>query len=133
MLLPWPRFLGFRVEHLAQPFLKKTFFKAWETDGDILDATCRHHLRDDHDVNQWLLRMFQLAEGAFIPGKPAGKASFVFSEDNEEIIRVITGQQMPMICINDGNISKDAFPRVQAEICGAFAQILPERSRFEWF
>lgn len=133
MLLPWPRFLGFRVEHLAQPFLKQTFVKAWETDGDILDTTSRHHLRDDHDVNQWLLRMFQLAEGDFTPGKPVGKASFVLTEDNEEIIRVITGQRMPMICINDGNISKDAFPKVQAEICGAFAQILPERSHFERF
>ena len=77
--------------------------------------------------------MFQLAEGNFAPGKPVGKASFVLTEDNEEIIRVITGQRMPMICINDGNISKDAFPRVQAEICGAFAQILPERSHFERF
>lgn len=131
ILLPWPRFLGFRVDHLAQPFLKSTFEKAWKTDEDILDTTSRHHLRDDHDVNQWLLRMFQLAEGNFIPGKPIGKSSFVLTEDNEEIIRMITGQRIPMICVNDGNISEKAFPRVQAEILSAFSQILPERSQFE--
>ena len=131
MLLPWPRFLGFRVEHLAQPFLKRTFERAWETDGDILDATSRHHLRDDHDVNQWLLRMFQLAEGDFSPGRPAGKASFVLTEDNAELIRIITRQEMPMICVNDSDISAELFPRVQSEICGAFAQILPQPCSFE--
>ena len=133
MLLPWQRFLGFLVGHLAQPFLKQTFVKAWETDADILDATSRRHLRDDHDVNQWLLRMFQLAEGNFTPGKPTEKTFFILTENNDEIIRVITGQKKPMICINDGNVSEEAFPRVQAEICGAFAQILPERSHFERF
>lgn len=133
MLLPWPRFLGFRVEHLPQPFLKKTFQKAWQTDFDILDATSRHPIRHDHDVNQWLLRMFQLAEGDFYPGKPKEKSFFDLTEDNSDIIDIITKQAFPMICINDGDISEDAFPRVQAEICGAFAQILPERSHFERF
>lgn len=131
MLLPWPRFLGFRVEHLPQPFLKSTFEKAWQTDWDILDATSRHHLRDDHDVNQWLLRMFQLAEGTFAPGRPAGKASFVLTEDNTELLQIITRQKMPMICVNDGDIPAALFPRVQAEISGAFAQLLPEPCSFE--
>lgn len=131
MLLPWPRFLGFRVDHLPQPFLKQTFERAWETDWEILDATSRHHLRDDHDVNQWLLRMFQLAEGDFAPGRPSEKASFVLSEDNTRILQIIDRQELPMICINDAPISETAFPRIQAEIRGAFDRLLPEPSQFE--
>ena len=75
--------------------------------------------------------MFQLAEGDFYPGKPKEKSFFDLTDDNADIINFITKQVFPMICINDGYISKDAFPRAQAEICGAFAQILALPCSFE--
>ena len=130
-VLPWPRFLGFRVEHLPQPFLKKTFEKAWETDFDILDATSRHPLRHDHDVNQWLLRMFQLAEGNFYPGKPKKKAFFNLSEDNTAIVKMITGQTVDMLCINDASVPEASLEAVQKELLEAFHRILPQKSTFE--
>ena len=131
MLLPWPRFLGFRIEHLPQPFLKETFGKAWNTDFAILDATSRHHLRHDHDVNQWLLRMYQLAEGDFFPGKPKKKAFFDLTEHNGDILRMIREQAFPMICLNDSDIPEASLGTVRAELMEAFDQILPRRSTFE--
>ena len=130
-VLSWPRFLGFRLEHLPQPFLKKTFEKAWQTDYDILDATSRHPLRHDHDVNQWLLRMFQLAEGDFCPGVPKAAAFFNLSEDNTAIVNIITGQTQPMICINDASVPEASLDAVRRELLDAFDRILPQKSAFE--
>ena len=130
MLLPWPRFLGFRVDHLPQPFLKSTFQKAWQTDFDILDATSRHHLRHDHDVNQWFLRMIQMAEGDFHPGVPKETAFFDLEDDNTAILRMIKEQAFPMFCINDAHVPEASFEQIQTELLNAFNQILPNRSQF---
>ncbi len=131
ILMIWPRFVGFDEPHLPQAFLKTSFEKAWEQDGDILDATCRHAIRSDRDVNQWLIRYRQLAEGNFIPRKPIRKAVFQLEAEEEPWREVIRGQQKPMICLNDGPLLDEAFRRKKEELQEAFRTILPEKSTFE--
>lgn len=131
ILMIWPRFVGFDEPHLPQAFLKTSFEKAWEQDGDILDATCRHAIRSDRDVNQWLIRYRQLAEGNFIPRKPIRKAVFQLEAEEEPWREVIRGQQKPMICLNDGPLPDEAFRRKKEELQEAFRTILPEKSTFE--
>lgn len=127
----WPRFIGFVDLHLPQPFLKSSFEEAWAQDGDILDATCRHALRNDHDVNQWLIRYRQLAEGRFTPIKPNGHAAYSLESEarNAEIYNCIHKQQKPMICINDG--AELDYQAAKEGLHQAFESILPEKSMFE--
>ncbi len=131
ILMSWPRFVGFDETHLPQAFLKSSFEEAWEEDREILDETSRHAIRDDRDVNQWLIRERQLAEGKFIPR--SGKAGRVFDldRDHREAAKVIRQQKAKMICLNDGPMETEQFLRVKEEIQTAFSTILPEKSEYE--
>ena len=131
MLMSWPRFVGFDETHLPQAFLKSSFEEAWEEDVDVLDATSRHHFRDDRDVNQWLIRERQLAEGRFVPR--SGKVGKVFDLDREsdEAVQTVLRQKKYMVCLNDGPMGEEKFLRIKGELLGAFQEILPEKSGFE--
>ena len=132
VLLAWPRFVGFAEDHLPNAFLKRSFEKAWEDDFDILDITSRHHFRDDIDVNQWLIRIRQLAEGDFIPRKRQRDCNFDIHEDKEAMHLMIRNQKNPMVCLNDTKaLSEKEFLRIQKKIIEDFESILFEPSGFE--
>ncbi len=127
----WPRFVGFADLHLPQAFLKTSFSEAWEQDGDILDQTSGHPLRNDRDVSQWLIRYRQLAEGKFIPRRPIRNAVFDLDRDAENAARTIRKQTSPMICMNDGPMDECMFQNIKQQIQSAFQAILPNQSGFE--
>ena len=132
LLLAWPRFVGFAEDHLPNAYLKESFVKAWEQDFDILDATSRRHIRDDRDVNQWLIRNRQLAEGEFIPRKRQKDCNFDIYKDSDLMHRMIQEQLKPMICLNDTKVlGEREFKRLQSRIIADFNCILSEKSKFE--
>ncbi len=131
VLMIWPRFTGFDELHLPQAFLKSSFEKAWEADEDILDATSRHALRDDRDVNQWLIREQQLAEGLFIPRNPKIGKYLDLDRESDEAASVIREQKVKMVCLNDGKMDPQSFTEIREKIQDAFEKILPEKSAFE--
>lgn len=130
MLMAWPRFVGFKETHIPHAYLKTSFKEAWAQDGDILDATSRHHIRDDRDVNQWLIRYRQMAEGKFMPIRPQGSVCDL-APNPEKAAEVIRKQAMPMVCLNDAGLERDAFTDAKRQIREAFHSILPEASSFE--
>ena len=131
MLMTWPRFVGFDEPHMPQAFLKASFVSAWEQDGDVLAETSRHRVRDDRDVNHWLIRERQLAEGKFIPRSPAIGKVFDLDREGTEAARAVRTQQAAMVCLNDGPMEEEAFRAARKELQEAFEAILPERSGFE--
>lgn len=132
LLLAWPRFVGFAEDHMPNAYLKSSFTKAWEQDNDILDHTSRHHIRDDYDVNQWFIRVRQLAEGSFIPRKRLKNCNFEIHEDREEMHRMIREQLRPMICLNDTTaLDETEFIQLQKRLVTDFEIILGQRSDFE--
>ena len=131
VLLIWPRFVGFDELHLPQPFLKGAFEEAWKQYGSILDATSRHALRNDQDVNQWLIRETQLAEGRFSPGSPRKGTALHLPESAGEAARTVREQRCRMLCINDGMMNKEEYERIGKDLLEAFEAILPRRSSFE--
>lgn len=131
MLMTWPRFVGFDEPHLPQAFLKSSFEEAWRQDGDILDATSRHAIRHDRDVNQWLIRQRQLAEGRFMPRSPKVGRVFDLDVDAAGAAETIRRQAVKLICINDGALDAARFAEAQREIEAAFEAILPKPSAFE--
>ena len=127
----YSRFVGFSVFHLAQPYLRKAFEEAWESNEDILRQTCSHPFRDDHDVSQSFIRFRQLAEGNFSPKHPVSHGAFHICEDNRRVVDIIKNQRLPMICLNDGEFPEEQFERIRSEIQNAFESILSDRSEYE--
>lgn len=131
VMMMWPRFTGFDETHLPQAFLKSSFEEAWEADADILDATSRHTLRDDRDVNQWLIRERQLAEGRFAPRSPKSGKYLDLGRESDLAAEIIRGQKTRMVCLNDEEMEQEEFLRIRGIIMDAFEHILPEKSGFE--
>ena len=131
MLSIWPRFVGFYEPHLPQAFLKKSFEEAWEADRDILEETSGHPIRNDLDINQWLIRHRQLIEGKFIPRKPLKNAVFDLKYQGDKAADTIYGQRIPMICINDGIMEEAEYKGIRSSLISAFESILPEQCAFE--
>ena len=128
----WPKFVGFDEPHLPQAFLKSSFQKAWEEDFDILDQTSRHHLRHVMDVNQWLIRERQLAEGNFHVRKMPKNAIFSIQDDTALMHQTIRQQRTPMICLNDdGPLDAAGFKRLKKALHDDFQAILSGQSSFE--
>ncbi len=130
-LSSYSRFVGFSVFHLAQPYRRAAFEDAWQKNRDILDATCRHPIRDDHDVSQSFIRYRQLAEGKFVPGRPIKKAVFHITEEVAKPCNMIRYQTKPMICLNDGEMDPAQRKHARDKLKQAFEAILPRRSSFE--
>ena len=89
LLMPWPIFTNIHVAHICNPYLKKTFEKVWEEEYEVLDSTCRHKFRTRRDVNQWLMREWQLCEGDFIPAPSDTGRLFSIKNDNSDIKKAI--------------------------------------------
>ncbi|MEA5015965.1 MAG: Stealth CR1 domain-containing protein [Candidatus Limiplasma sp.] len=128
-LMPWRHFPGFFNDHLPIAFLKSTFDTLWEKEPELLHEVCTHRFREySTDVNEWLMRYWQLCEGQFEPvSTRRGKDLQMASPDT---LKQIQGQRYSMICINDSN-EIDNFTATQAAYDAVFASVLYERSSFE--
>lgn len=126
-------FNGFANNHLPFSYLKKTFEDVWFKEEELLEETCMNKFRSKLDVNQWLMRYWQLASGDFAPISRYYKGK-VFEvqgkvEDNNELYEAIENQKYRIVCINDN--SNVDFDGVSTRIKEAFAKILPDKSFFE--
>lgn len=120
--------------HVAQPHLKSTFSSVWEKCPAELNQSCLHKFRSDDQVNQWLMCAWNQALGKFFPSTVGkrGCRLHIMPETMEAICKMITGQEVPQICINDGQNTRE--PEFCADkIVSAFEQILPTKSSFELF
>lgn len=127
------RFKGFSNNHLPFSFLKNNYEDIWKKETEIMDDTCSRRFRSKLDVNQWLIRYWQLAKGDFAPiGRNYKGRVFEIHgavPDNTELYDIIEQQRFRMVCIND---NKDIdFEGIQNRVKTAFEKILPEKSSFE--
>lgn len=61
------RFKGFANNHLAFSFLKSEYEDIWEKEYESLDDTSSHKFRSKLDLDNWLIRYWQLTRGNFYP------------------------------------------------------------------
>lgn len=130
LLLPWSKIPGIKYNHLPSSFLKETFNEVWKKEYDILNTTCQHKFRNIADVNQWLIKNWQIANGNFYPRSVKIGKMLTITNNNEEILKTICNQKYKMICLNDDDNIED-FEQTKKEICEAFETILPDKSSFE--
>lgn len=131
-----PRFPGIEQFHMPQAYLKRTFETVWQKEYDVLDETCRHKFRHKNDVNQWLFRDWQLANGDFVPVSPKHRGILIDFEKNDEkdelkkCLTIIRGNSHQMICINDGDTIQDV-ETIRTSVINALEEKFPEKAACE--
>lgn len=131
VLMPWHWFPGFFYQHLPSNLLKSTLEKVWTAAGKTLDETSRQKFRGKSQVNQWVFKFWQLAEGTFVPQSiRSGRCFHLREKGVEGLCQAIQSEQYALICINDTDQTTE-FDRKKAEIAKAFDRILGEKSAFE--
>lgn len=125
---------GFVYFHLPQAYLKSTLSLLWEKEYEALDKTCQQTFRDFSQINNYLLRDWELASNNFYPinREKLGK-KFEFRDNiPEQAMTFIREQKRPLVCLNDyKSFSADRFELAKEEIKVAFEAILPHKSAFE--
>lgn len=130
-LLPWTDYTGFRNYHTCVPFCKKTFETVWAENEDILDRTCSHKFRSREDVNQYLMRYWQLCEGNFVPHKPVSSYITIKGDDTSNKVRILLREnKYKILCVNDDPMDFD-FETEQRKLKEVFEGRFPEKSSFE--
>ena len=124
------RFVGFEFTHAAAPFCKSSFEKVWEAESELLQETTANRFRSFTDLNQWVVQWWQIASGAFYPGKVDNALFSGNTWTADSICSTIRNQSHDMICINDPDDGTD-FETVSGKIRGAFDTILPNKCSFE--
>lgn len=129
-LLPWPQYAQFKDPHLPVSFLKSTLEELWKEEPEALLTTSRNRFRQSTDINQYLMRYWQLLKGQFHPRSSKIGKYFEIEKDNQKIVEAIKKQKYKMICLNDVDVNID-FEKAKQEINEAFHAILPNKSSFE--
>ena len=127
---PWRNFGGFKNSHLPVAFLKSTFETVWSKEYQRLDETCKNRFRKIEDVNQYIIRYWQLVSGKFLPRGVIGKRFDIGSGSIDEIVKSVRKQRYMAICLNDPE-GLERYEVYQKAISKAFDEILPEKSMFE--
>ncbi|RHB42483.1 Stealth CR1 domain-containing protein [Dorea formicigenerans] len=131
MMLPYPGFTGFVNTHLPNSYLKSTFETVWKKENKILEETSANRFRSPLDVNQHLMKYWQIAEGKYNPVNEEKIGHYYqIGRDDEKLIKDINQKKYKMICLNDADMSVD-FEREKEFIKNMFEKILPEKSMFE--
>lgn len=131
-MMPYPIFSNFYGRHVCNSFDKRTFEEVWEKEAVILDSTSMHKFRTRRDVNQWLIRDWQLASGKFAPISPERGRYYALKNDNSKIIRDIVNRRCKVICINDNGVEEIVdFEKSKREIIQALDTVFPDKSSFE--
>ena len=131
LLMPWGYFQGFYYQHTPNSFLRSTFETLWEKEYDILDTTCSHKFRRSGDVNQWLMKFWQLASGNFSVRRDKFAYCYHVKEENyTQLLSDIPSKKHCMLCINDTSETKD-FEAKKEGVKAAFEKLLPGKSSFE--
>ena len=132
LLMPWKLFSDFQGRHFAIPYLKDTFEELWEKEYELLDMTCKHKFRTPRDVNQWLVRDWQLVSGTFKPISPKGNKYYNIRNDDKKMINSILFQDCKMICLNDVELHEALdVDMVKDHLVNALEKVFPDKSVFE--
>ncbi len=132
-LHPYDNFTGIRFEHLTSSFKKSTFEKIWNLEGEKLDQTCSHRFRSTSDINQWLVKSWQVCEGKFEPRNPKWGGYYCYNNDTlKNLKEFITGNKYKVICLNDAtNDEKLNFEQAKKYTKVLFDSKFPIKSGFE--
>src|SRR5699024_3026385 len=94
-------FAAFLSTHIPHSYLKSTFEEVWDAEKEVLEETSSSRFRNKNNVNQWLIRYWQLASGKFTPRNINDGKNFMLKDENNNALNAIEEQKYKMICLND--------------------------------
>lgn len=127
-----PKFFpGFIVSHQPSPLLKKSFEEMWEREYEVLHATSSHRFRNAMDVNQYLMKIWHLVNGKFIPKNwYARNCNFISTDDTYlNFENIIKKNKFDLVCIGDE--VDERFDSAKKFINSQLDSVLPNKSEFE--
>lgn len=132
LMLGRERFENFITIHLEQAMLKSVFQEIWEKEPDVLDKSCSR-FRSETDLNQWLMRDWQLASNKFYPIKKKG---ITYERYNKDILadlqKVLLEERTNSVCLNDNSYcSEKDFLFASKIIKESFEIKFPQISMYE--
>ena len=131
LMFPYPNFSGFLNTHSSNSYLKSTFEKVWKEEEEILKETCKHRFRDPQDVNQHLMKYWQMAEGNFYPCNEEKRGHYYsIGKDTQQFKKDVEQSRYKLACLNDVDTEMD-FEKEKQRLKDIFETILPEKSAFE--
>lgn len=130
--LPYPNFTGFLNPHLPAPFLKSSFEAVWRAEPGILDFVSSNKFRSKLDVNQYLIRDWQIVSGNFEPKNwyREGKYYGVSNVSINQIKSDIQSKKYKLVCLND-EASDESFVSLKRQVIEILDFLLPDKSSFE--
>ena len=129
---PWKKFIGFYNAHNPQPLLKETYKEIWNKYEEVLDNTSSHKFRSEEDVNQYLLKQWQLCKNNFYPRSYNFSKAFSIIDSTKEACEYIEKQKTTLLCVNDSfKMDSKNFNKFKKEINDSFEKLLPEKCSYE--
>lgn len=98
--LPWKQITGFYDAHGPASLLKSTLKEVWRSEPQIMEATSAARFRSGEDINQWLFRYWQIAQGKFNP-RNLNFEKLVDLKDLKKQKSLIENSEVKAICVND--------------------------------
>lgn len=120
------------ASEVTEELLKSTYEEIWAKYRVVMDQTSRNKFRSIRDVNQYLLKHWQVASGnykALVFRKISCYVSS-FPEDMNRLKRAMDNSSCRMVCINDSQVGGD-FQQSITEINELLNHRMPMRSSFE--
>lgn len=131
VLLPWHDFCGFYEMHIANSFLKSTYIELWNKEKVFFEKTSEHKFRNvKEDINQWVIRDWQLASNNFSPRKANFGRNFDLAKEANQAIEALQKNKYKMICLNDSDKIEN-FEELKVKIIETMQEKLPQKSLFE--
>ena len=129
LFLPFVEFTGAKNTHVANAYLKSTFNEVWEKYNDVLDRTCQHKFRSVLDVNQWIIKYWQIVSGHFYPQWLSyGKAYGI--QNTNRLEKDLQYKRTKLICIQDCEGWND-ISKLKDTVNQLFHKAFPDKSSFE--
>ena len=85
-------------------------------------------IRDDGDVNQWIMQFWQYCTGRFMPRSPKIGMMYEGAVHADAAVRDIAEKRVKMLCWND---AMDMTDEIRVRIENAFEKSLPTSCGFE--
>lgn len=146
LLMYWKTFTGFVNYHQPQPYLKQTYLDVWEKEFEYLNRVSTSKFRSYMDVNQYLFRYWQFAQGNFMPDSAKNAwgrkkhAELRTVADVERAVKEINSGKFQMYCLNDAmskgrftenEVTSDDFKYCKSIVQQTLNALLPQKSSYE--
>ncbi|WP_353989213.1 stealth family protein [Pediococcus argentinicus] len=130
LLAPYSSFCGFWNPHLPQAFKKSDFITVIDENKQDIKELQKNKFRTNSEVNQWLVRYYNICTGHFSPRR-TDYGKFFSMDQLNDISQWIKKSKVKMICINDKADQNDFFKNASRLNELLFEQF-PNKSKYEW-